>query len=256
MAINKDSTAFILRIAIILSLICATLVSLAFVSLKSIQDANALKEKQLNILMAAGIYTPGADISKLYNDNIEMQVIDLKTGDVTDAVNAETYDPVKAAKLPDMSQTLDPDPARLGKRIEKYEVIYLLKENGKVKRAILPIRGYGLWGTMFGFLAMDKDGKTIEGITFYQHKETPGLGAEIANPNWQALWVGKKPYQADGVPKISLVKTVSPNADVASRQIDMLAGSTLTSRGVERTVNFWLGNEGYGPYLQKLAKAQ
>lgn len=249
---NKEATSFILKIAIILSLVCATLVSIAAVKLKPIQDANAAKEKRINILSAAGIYKEGSDIEALFKDNIVTNTIELKTGQTTDAIDAGTFNAAKAAKDPEMGMPLAEDPAKIG-GIEKYAVVYQLKKGNAVEKVILPVRGYGLWGTMYGFLAMGSDGKTIEGLTFYDQKETPGLGAEILNPQWQKLWVGKKPYGSDGVSSIKLVKNVSNDASVASRQVDSLAGATLTSRGVQNMINFWLGEQGYGPYLKQLA---
>lgn len=251
MAKNKESTGFILKVAVILSLVCATLVSLAAVGLKPIQDANAAKERKLNILSAAGIYKKGENIDKLYEDNIVAQAIELKTGEPTDAIDANTFDAVKAAKDPKTAVAVENDIAKIGNNT-KNAVVYQLKDGDKVSKVILPIRGYGLWGTMYGFLAMNTDGKTIEGLAFYDHKETPGLGAEILNPTWQAKWVGKEGY-TNGKPSMALVKTVSTNPDVAKHQVDSLAGATLTSRGVEYMINFWLSEQGYGPYLQKLA---
>lgn len=250
---NKDSTVYILSVAILLSLVCATLVSIAAVGLKPIQDANAAKEKKLNILIAAGIYKEGDDINQLFEQKIIAETIALETGAVTDAIDAQTFNAVKAAKDPKTGFSLKDDPAKIGS-IAKYAVVYQLKEDDKIKRVILPIRGYGLWGTMFGFLAMNADGKTIEGITFYDQKETPGLGAEILNPKWQASWVGKKPFVQEGVPGIKLVKTLSTDPKVLQHQVDSLAGATLTARGVEETINFWLGEQGYGPYLKKLVQ--
>lgn len=253
---NKDSTIYILSVAILLSLVCATLVSIAAVGLKPTQDANAAKEKKINILVAAGIYKEGDDVNQLFNQNIVTETIELANGDETNAIDAQTFNAVKAAKDPQTGSTLTDDPAKIGS-IAKYAVVYQLKEGDQVKRVILPIRGYGLWGTMFGFLAMNTDGKTIEGLTFYDQKETPGLGAEIMNPNWQKIWIGKKPFGDSGdTPNIRLVKTVSTDAKVAEQQVDSLAGATLTSRGVQHTINFWLGKQGYGPYLEKLAQAE
>lgn len=253
MAKNKESTGFILTIAIVLSLVCATLVSLAAVGLKPIQDKNAALEKKLNILGAAGIYKAGDDVDKVFADNIVAIAIDLKTGQPTDAIDPATFNAVKAAKDPKTGMVLKDDPAKIG-GIAHYAVVYQLKEGDTVKKVILPIRGYGLWGTMFGFLAMNTDGKTIEGLTFYDQKETPGLGAEILNPSWQAKWVGKKPYAKGEKPDMQLVKTVSNNPETAQHQVDSLAGATLTSRGVQNTINFWLSQQGYGPYLHTLAQ--
>ena len=252
---NKESTAFILKVAILLSLFCAMLVSLAAVGLKPIQDANAAKERKLNILLAAGIYKEGDNIDEIFEENIVAKAIDLKSGEETDAIDVDSFNSVKAGRDPKLGEALSnkKDLAKIGS-ISKYAVIYELKNNNKVERVILPIRGYGLWGTMFGFLAMNNEGKVIKGLTFYDQKETPGLGAEIMNPNWQAKWVGKKPYGSDNVPEIRLVKILSTDPDVANKQVDSLAGATLTSRGVQNTINFWLSQQGYGPYLKKLVR--
>ncbi len=255
MAKNKESTSFVVTVAVVLSLVCATLVSLAAISLKPIQDVNAAKEKKKNILMAAGIYQEGGDIEALFNDNIEVIAIEIPSGAAASDIDVSTFDAVKAAKDPNKGQALAHDPAKIG-YIANHALVYQLVEAGRVEKVILPIRGYGLWGTMFGFLAMNKDGKTVEGLTFYEHKETPGLGAEIANPDWQATWVGKQPYDANNIPKMSLVKSISSDPIVAGHQVDTLAGATLTSRGVEATVNFWLGEQGYGPYLNQLASQE
>jgi len=248
---NKESTAFVLTIAMVLSLVCASLVSIAAVKLKPIQDQNAAREKKINILIAAGIYKPGADIDMTFDNNIIAQAIDLHSGEPTDQVNAKTFDAIKAAKDPAFGEALVNDPAKIG-YLSKYAVIYLLKKGEKVKRIILPIRGYGLWGTMYGFLALDADGDTIKGITFYDQKETPGLGAQILNPKWQKTWDNKKIFDTDGKPAIKLVKTKSSDAKKAVHEIDSLAGATLTSRGVEKMINFWMGEKGYGIYLEKI----
>lgn len=252
MAKNKEATGYILKVAVILSLVCATLVSLAAVGLKPIQDANAAKERKLNILSAAGIYKDGDNVEELFKQNIVAKAINLKNGEPTDAIDVNTFNAVKAAKDPKTMVALADDPAKIGS-ITENAVIYQLMKDGKVEKVILPIRGYGLWGTMYGFLAMNTDGKTIEGLSFYDHKETPGLGAEILNPSWQAKWVGKEGY-ANGKPAMALVKTVSNNAETAKHQVDSLAGATLTSRGVEYMINFWLSEQGYGPYLKRLSQ--
>ncbi len=253
MAKNKESTKFILAIAIGLSLFCASLVSLAAVGLKPIQDKNAAEFKKKNILIAAGIYKEGDKIDELFDKNIVPKAIVLKTGEETDAIDPLKFNAVKSAKDPKTGNVLDNDPAKISS-ISKYAVIYQLKEGDKVKRVILPIRGYGLWGTMYGFIALDGTGKTVKGITFYDHIETPGLGAEITNPKWQAKWTGKKPYTNGDTPNIQIVKKISDDENVAQHQVDSIAGATLTSRGVENTINFWLGSDAYGTYLKKLSQ--
>ncbi len=129
--------------------------------------------------------------------------------------------------------------------------VYLVKDGDDIEQVILPIQGAGLWATMYGFLAVEADGETVRGLQFYEHGETPGLGDGVDKPAWQAQWQGKKLYDANGEPQIEIVKGSAPaNSDY---QIDGLAGATLTGRGVNTFLNYWVGDEGYGPYLKSLS---
>jgi Na+-transporting NADH:ubiquinone oxidoreductase subunit C len=110
----------------------------------------------------------------------------------------------------------------------------------------------GLWGTMYGFIAIDKDLNTIQGLTFYKHKETPGLGAEIDNPNWKAKWPGRLIHDDSGNIAIKVIKGPAASPSEAPHQVDGLSGATLTSNGVTNLLKFWLGDNGFGPYLQSL----
>ena len=94
---------------------------------------------------------------------------------------------------------------------------------------------------MYGFLALESDGETVKNINFYKHSETPGLGGEIQNPQWTAKWQGKE------LP-INIMKSGASN----EHQIDGLSGATLTSNGVDHTVDFWTGENGFGPFLAKV----
>jgi len=140
------------------------------------------------------------------------------------------------------------------KRQPKYATVYLARnEAGEVETIVLPINGYGLWSTLYGFLALKTDLNTVVGLGFYEHAETPGLGGEVDNPKWKSLWPGKKVFGENGNVKIELVKgSVDPASPNADYQVDGLAGATLTSRGVSHLVQFWLGENGFGPFLAKL----
>jgi Na+-transporting NADH:ubiquinone oxidoreductase subunit C len=105
---------------------------------------------------------------------------------------------------------------------------------------------------MYGFLAIDRDGNTVRGLTFYEQKETPGLGGEISNPRWQALWVGRKAYDPSWEPRLTVIKGRAGPPEQDSHRVDGLSGATITSQGVSHLVRFWLSREGYGPYLAKL----
>lgn len=260
MSQSRDSIQNILLIAVSVCLICSILVSGAAVALKPAQVANEELNRKQNVLVAAGLLergraqdADGRGIEEIFAD-FEIRVVDLRTGEYAEDMDAAAFDQLRSARDPAQSRALsaDEDIATL-KRLEQFGVVYLKRDAaGTVETAVIPIRGYGLWGTLFGFLALDGDFETVEGIGFYQHKETPGLGGEIENPAWQALWPGKSVY-ADGAPAIELVKSLAPAGDpVRSHQIDALSGATMTSRGVENLVNFWVGDLGYGPYLKSM----
>lgn len=109
---------------------------------------------------------------------------------------------------------------------------------------------------MYGFVALDSDANTIAGLGFYEHGETPGLGGEVDNPRWKAVWEGKHAYR-DGDVAISVIKgTVNPDSSKAQWQVDGLSGATLTSKGVSNLVQFWLGEDGFAPYLNNLRNGE
>ena len=123
---------------------------------------------------------------------------------------------------------------------------------GDIDKIILPVHGAGLWSTLYGFVALESDGNTVAGLGFYEHAETPGLGGEVDNPRWKSLWPGKQVYR-DGVAAIALIKgSVDPASANAPWEIDGLAGATLTARGVTNLVQFWLGENGFEPFVNNL----
>ena len=117
---------------------------------------------------------------------------------------------------------------------------------------ILPVRGKGLWSTIYGFLSLEADLRTVRGITFSEHGETPGLGGEIENPRWKARWKGKVVVDADGTPRVEAVRgEVNETTADAEHKIDALAGATITTRGVTNMVRYWLGDNAFGRFLNK-----
>jgi Na+-transporting NADH:ubiquinone oxidoreductase subunit C len=126
-----------------------------------------------------------------------------------------------------------------------------------IETMILPIHGYGLWSTLYGFVALEGDLKTVVGLGFYQHAETPGLGGEVDNPNWKQQWTGKVVYDENGEVAVQVIKgSVDPGMANAEHKIDGLAGATLTSRGVEKLVQFWMGKNGFRPFLDNLKSGE
>jgi Na+-transporting NADH:ubiquinone oxidoreductase subunit C len=133
----------------------------------------------------------------------------------------------------------------------------MVENDQGIETMILPIHGYGLWSTLYGFIALEGDLKTVVGLGFYQHAETPGLGGEVDNPNWRQQWTGKVVYDEDGEVAVQVLKgSVDSSNPNAEHQVDGLAGATLTSRGVEALVRFWLGENGFGPFLENINEGE
>lgn len=261
---SRESLPKTITVALILCVVCSLMVSAAAVSLRPLQEANKRRLTQREILKAAGVYDPNEDENpvKKQFEQIDARLIDISTGLEVDSskIDPKTFDQMKAANDPDLSVEIPPAQDVAGiKRREKYSFVYFLKkgESG-FSKVILPIYGKGLWSTMYGYLALDNDLKTVAGITFYKDGETPGLGGEINNPSWKASWEGKVAREEeDGelVPVIDVVKGgVNESSPEAEHQIDGLSGATITSNGVENTIDYWLGDDGFKQFLKRLSE--
>jgi Na+-transporting NADH:ubiquinone oxidoreductase subunit C len=252
MASKHDSVLRTLTVALLVCLVCGVVVATAAVMLRPVQEKNKLLDKRVNILQAAGSYQAGMDVDKAF-ESIERKFVDLQSGEYVEM--PDSYDQRKAAKDPAQSVRLDGDVDTASiKRQAKVAEVYLANdENGALSKIILPIHGYGLWSTLYGFLALEPDANTVAGLGFYEHAETPGLGGEVDNPKWKGHWPGKEIFATDGSVGIQVVKgIVDAGAADASYKVDGLAGATLTTNGVSNLVRFWVGDNGFGPYLDKI----
>ncbi len=243
--------------ALLVCLVCSVFVAGAAVALRPTQVENRQLDKQRSILAIAGLGQPGMSanqVKALYGERIVARLVDLETGKFTDEFDPQTFDPLVAAKDPALSEALpgSEDIASI-KRRERYSTVYMVENDGKLDTLILPIRGYGLWSTLYGFMAVKGDLNTVVGLGFYQHGETPGLGGEVDNPKWRGQWPGKTLYDENGKLSVQIVKGgVDPQSPRAEHQVDALAGATLTSNGVNNLLHFWLGENGFGPFIANL----
>ncbi|RKZ97869.1 MAG: Na(+)-translocating NADH-quinone reductase subunit C [Gammaproteobacteria bacterium] len=252
LSLPNDNPKKTIIVAALLCLVCSILVSTSAVIFKPQQQANKAADIKKNILAVTGLLTEDADVDTLF-EQFEIKVVDLATGDYAD-IDPATYDQRKAAADPTQSIELpaDQDIAGIGRRA-KFATVYLLKDGDKAKQIVLPIHGYGLWSTLYGFISFEADFNTVGGLQFYAHAETPGLGGEVDNPKWRKQWQGKKAFNDKGELKIEVIRGhVDFKVAGAEHQIDGLSGATLTSRGVSNLVNYWLGKHGFGPYLKKM----
>ena len=258
MAANNDTIGRTITVTVLLCVVCSVIVSSAAVLLKPQQLINKELDRQSNILAAAKIDYQGQDVLKLFAESITTKYVDLETGKYVD--KPEGYkDSKRAAKDPALSKALtrQQDIASI-KRTANVMPVYLVNKGEALDKVILPVHGYGLWSTLYGFLALEKDLNTVVGFGFFSHAETPGLGGEVDNPKWIALWPGKKIYPEGSMdPRLSLVKgVVVPGAEGSEYQVDALSGATLTSNGVSNLVQFWMGKQGFATYLTNLKSGE
>ncbi len=249
---SNDSTSKTIIVALALCIVCSVFVSSAAVMLRPAQQANKDLDRKTNILAAAGMLKDDQSIEEQFA-SIKTRAVDMSTGKFTDAVDLATYDQRKASKDPAMSDELgDADLAKIGRRA-KYSVVYVVENDSGIDKIILPIKGYGLWSTLYGFVALEPDLNTVAGLGFYEHAETPGLGGEVDNPNWKAKWIGKKSYDAENKQALTVIKgSVDSSRPEAIHQIDGLSGATLTGKGVDNLIKFWMGKDGFAPFLANL----
>ncbi len=256
----KSNNTKTISVALTLCLVCSVLVSAVAVGLKPAQVENARLDRNKNILVAAGMYNAesdtAADVAERFKD-FEVEIVDLNKGSYLDddalkvagIPDRNAYDASQATKNQALSEDLGSnDPAGIGRK-PKYAKVYVKNDDaGQPEMVVLPIQGYGLWGTIYGFLTLESDMNTIKGISFYEHKETPGLGARIEEPEWRAKWSGIHSYDENGDVATGVTKAGNPKEN----WVDGISGATLTGRGVSNMIQFWLGEQGYKPYLDAL----
>lgn len=250
---SNDSTAKTITVALALCIVCSVLVSTAAVKLKPIQLENKKLDVQKNLLLSTGLLEDSkatkAQVLDAYKA-VDTKLVDLSTGEISD-IDPATFDLESSDKAADAFQIpASEDLARIRTRA-KLRPVYFVRENGVVSQIVLPFHGKGLWSTMYGFLSLAPDTRTVKGVGFYAHGETPGLGGEIQNSKWQAKWIGKHVLGGkDFRPAFDVIKGhVTAGMANSDEKIDGLSGASLTSAGVENAINFWVGQEGYGKFL-------
>jgi len=254
----EESAGHNFAVTAILAVVCSLLVSMTAIGLNDRKEMNRELDRKRNILTVAGLYDRSVPVDEAFSA-IETRVVDLETGEFAEEQEVpEDYDQRLALSNPVLSHPIpsDEDIAGLSRK-ERYSYVYLVRDGGRLEQVILPVRGRGLFSTLYAYLSLDADLETVHGITFYEHGETAGLGAEVENPDWTAKWPDKKVYGDDGNVRLTLVKgTVDPTSPSAEYQVDALSGATMTSNGVTRLVRYWLGKDGFGPFLERLRQEE
>jgi len=229
LAMPNDSPGKTVGVALLVALVSSIVVSVTAVTLRPLQEANRLAESaaQLSgILDVLGVGAPKAHL------------VELASGAYA------ARDPGTATPLP-----AERDLAGLGSR-EDVATVFELRENNALRLVVLPVRGTGYQSMLKGYLALESDLNTIAALTFYEQDETPGLGARVTDKAWLSGWRGKQVVDAAGAIRIETVKGKAAGA----HQVDGISGATRTSNGVTSLLRFWLGPDGYGPYLSRLRR--
>lgn len=254
---DRETPRYTIVFAAVVCIVCALLVSVAAVSLQPLQKANARLYMEKNVLVAAGLVEPGADVSRraveeYFARDIKVRLVDLATGELlpAEARDARRYDQRAARNDPELSRAAPENGAGI-RRIPNYGAVYFVMKDGQVDQLVIAVEGLGMWGTIYGFVALGPDANTVRGLTYYEHKETPGLGGEIGNPTWQALWRGRKGFDDQWNARITVIKGQAGAPETDPLRVDGLSGATITSNAVTRLMQYWLGNTGYGRFLER-----
>ncbi len=239
---------------LVLAFVCSALVAGAAVGLRPLQEANRRLDQQKHILFAAGLYREGGDVAAMFAP-IETRVVELASGRFVpeEEVDPEGYRQLQAAYSDGRALAADQDPAKI-RHLEKYSLVYLVKEGERTDQIILPVRGKGLWSTMYAYVALDGDLRTIRGVSFYEHGETPGLGGEVENRRWLEGFRGKEVYGQGGEVLLSVVQGGAGEGPDAVHQVDGISGATLTVKGVNNLLEFWFGEHGFRPFIDNLQR--
>jgi Na+-transporting NADH:ubiquinone oxidoreductase subunit C len=255
---RKDGPLYTLGFAAFICTVCGLFVAGAAVLLKDEQEINKRIDRQKNVLLAAGLIkaddavTPEA-VQQMFKEKVTARVVELSTGEVADDIDPAGFDQGQAAADPKTSVVAPENEAEVA-RIPKHGLVFRVETPSRGALVVIPVEGKGLWSTLYGFLALDaQDISVARGIAFYEHGETPGLGGEIENPKWQARWNGREVFDDKFNPVITVIKGKAGPASEDPRDVDGLSGATITSNGVTHLVRFWVGADGYGPYLKRLA---
>lgn len=233
---NKQGNAYTILYASVMVVVVATLLAVISVSLKPMQQANIEIDKKKQILSSVNLAATTQNAVELYSKYItESYVVDAQ-GAKIEGQDAFTVDMAAQVKKPQAERQLP--------------VFVATLDNGDLKY-ILPLYGAGLWGPIWGYIAVDADGNTIYGSYYAHQGETPGLGAEIENPDFQKQFVGKHLF-VDGVMKPVDVMKVGQKPTDGSEYVDAVSGGTITSKGVQDMLDNSLLP--YNAFLKSLVK--
>ncbi len=190
-------------------------------------------------------------------DSLEARIVELTSGQFDDSIDPATFDAERAVRRSTSSVAIPADLDLAGlKRRAKHAQVYLVNDaNRRIELIILPVSGRGYQSTLRAWLVLDGGTQTVRALKFYQHGETPGVGARIEEPEWEAQWRDLSAYDDAGVLRIG-VRSQAGYSDDAEFQVDGISGATRTMQGVDGMLRFWLGEFGFANFLQRIREEQ
>ena len=241
-----------IAVALAIAFVCGLLVSVVAVSLRPLQQANIEAERiaKLELVLSAL-----AEIGQAQTlESLEARIVELASGRYDETQDVATFNAEVAAGRPGSSVVIPGEVDIAGiKRRARYARVYLVRDaQGGIELIILPVWGRGYQSTLRAWLVVDGDTRRVRALKFYQHGETPGVGARIQEPEWEAKWQGVPIYDDDGVLRLGVNSFAGGSGDYAAYQVDGISGATRTTQGVDHLLRFWLGDFGFAPYLQRV----
>ncbi len=225
------SNKYIFLYSTVLVAVVAVLLSIVATSLKDKQQANIRNEKMQSLLKAINVNVERdaaeAEYAKYFTHEVNVNVAG-EAMDIYDIAAGKMTQGDIAHRPFNINLKDEQKKAESGAQDARFPV-YCCTKNGKTSY-VLPMRGTGLWGPVWGYIAIAADCNTVDGITFDHEGETPGLGAEITGEKFQRPFIGKQILDKHGkVVSIAVKKHANPEG---IHEVDAITGGTMTSNGV------------------------
>lgn len=251
------SEAKTIGFAAIVCVICSLLLATARTTLKDRIATNEENDRKLNVLRAfhpdalpdGSAMTEEIWVDYFDNGNLPPEMIDQYFA------NIETLYIDLQGNLLEGKTDKDFDKKAIADKKQSPLSLYVWKEKGEIKKYAFPMYGKGLWSTVYSYVSLQPNLSEIAGITFYGHKETPGLGGEASKPWFQKNFIGKQLMEAGHPAAFEVVKGKASDAYAAdnpklAHAVDGIGGATLTSKGIQKFINSDFAT--YNKYFEKI----
>ncbi|HIR83553.1 MAG TPA: NADH:ubiquinone reductase (Na(+)-transporting) subunit C [Candidatus Cryptobacteroides pullicola] len=243
---NTNSNVYTIIYTTIVVVVVAAVLAVAAMAFKPMQTANIKAETLSQMMVAAGLGTMD-EFQEIGNDNVLVRYSENISEAFTVNLDGDKVSDLKTDK--DNIELVDnfkPQDVAIKNHGEATLPVYRFKSGATV----IPIYGAGLWGPVWGYIALDTDFQTILGVYFDHSGETPGLGSKIKDdPEFQAQFIGKSFDLANAANPFDILKGGAPEGN--NHAVDAISGSTMTCRGLDTGIDLWIG--AYSNYLKAAA---